>query len=51
MKEININVKYVLPDLELSEKDQLYLNELIAEVTEEEGSTGLIIALETYLGK
>jgi len=51
MQEIKIEVSFIIPELNLSEKEQGYLNQLIKEVLEREGNVGLFIALETYLGK
>lgn len=51
MQEIKIEVSFKIPQLNLSQKDQEYLNSLIKEVLEKEGSVGLFIALESYLGK
>jgi len=51
MQEIKIEVSFIIPELNLSEKEQGYLNQLIKEVLEREGNVGLFIALEIYLGK
>ena len=51
MQEIKIEVSFIIPELNLSEKEQGYLNQLIKEVLEREGNVGLFIALETYLGR
>jgi hypothetical protein len=51
MREVIIEVKFTLPDIHFTEDEQKYFNELVQETLEKRGKIGLLIALESYLGK
>lgn len=50
MQQIKLEVNFNLPDIDFTEKEQDYFNDLVKDVLKKKGKIGLLSALENYLG-